>query len=612
MSEGWLRRVLRALLSKWSGAPLRLRILALVLPLTAGSVILTGVISYTIEVRQLTRNEEYLIENATTQMVSTVNEKFSAIFLQLVNLSNSAPVERLIANDYGARAPQEKYNDIIDVSNRMNTISETYSAMVDSVYFCNNAGTDINVFNNGVARSIGVDLGAMLRRYGGRDASSFWLNEHPDTVFATVPRRNVVTTFTVFGSAHSASSGLLLINLSGGYFSGALSNYEISQNGYLMMLGSGGAMYSEKVPKRYALTAAETANLSKKLRTSGKCSVLSAAQERLDLIYRPIAINGWLIVSVVPRSDVIAGAEKMKYYIALLMLAMLLVTSILGTVLAKTISTPIVFLSKQVKRFHAGELNISFGIRQNNEIGVLAKGLANLVSTVDRLISQVRKEQEMKTKLELLALQSQIKPHFLYNTLGSIRHLIDMGRQTEASGMCTALTKFYMLMIGKGGDIVTVREEIEHLEYYLTIQKMRYPNLDYSIDVDEDIRQVPVPRLTLQPLVENSVYHGIKNKAEGGMVLVTGKHEDGKIVLSVYDDGAGMSPRRLELLKEAVHGNKIEENPETFGMKNVNQRLRLFYKDRYALQIDSVEGVFTQVRLVIAPERNEGDRDENV
>ena len=166
-------------------------------------------------------------------------------------------------------------------------------------------------------------------------------------------------------------------------------------------------------------------------------------------------------------------------------------------------------------------MNVSFQVQTDNEIGVLAHGLSYLKIAVTELLAQVRREQEQKTKMQLLALQEQIMPHFLYNTIGSIRQLVNMGNSRMASDMCVELARFYRLGISGGKEIVTIKEELEHVASYLEIQKMRYGNdFEYEIDVAKELQSIRILKLSLQPLVENAIYHGIKTKDGIGRITL--------------------------------------------------------------------------------------------
>ena len=214
------------------------------------------------------------------------------------------------------------------------------------------------------------------------------------------------------------------------------------------------------------------------------------------------------------------------------------------------------------------------------------------------LMEEIKQERDLKRKAELSMLQEQIKPHFLYNSLYSIQQLCEIGENRQAAKMIGALSSFYRLGISGGNDIITIQTELEHVNHYLEIQKMRYSDLfDYIIDCDPVIYAYEIPKLVLQPLVENAIYHGIKQSHKKGFISITGGMDGSDIFLEVHDDGPGMSEEELEQLRmslsEDVMGGSI-------GLRNVNYRIKKTYGDGCGIQIYSERGVDTCVRICIA------------
>ena len=209
------------------------------------------------------------------------------------------------------------------------------------------------------------------------------------------------------------------------------------------------------------------------------------------------------------------------------------------------------------------------------------------------LLRQVRKEQRDLRKAELLVLQSQINPHFLYNTLDAITWLAESGEEETVVKMVDSLSGFFRSSLSKGKDVVTLAEDLHHVRSYLEIQKIRYQDiLDYKIEVPEEYGDISIPKITIQPLVENALYHGIKNKRGGGSIVITGRTEGDDLIIEVTDDGVGMDAERLVQVREGIN----EQTPGAkgvYGLDNVNERIRLYFGDRYGIVMESEEGVGT-------------------
>ena len=207
-----------------------------------------------------------------------------------------------------------------------------------------------------------------------------------------------------------------------------------------------------------------------------------------------------------------------------------------------------------------------------------------------------------KRQAQYLALQNQINPHFLYNTLDTIVWLIEGGDPDKAVNMVMSLSDFFRLVLSKGREYITIREEEMHIRSYLQIQQVRYRDiLDYEIDFDPALYQYKILKLTLQPLVENSLYHGIKYKRAKGSIRVTGRLLEGRIVLTVTDDGVGMEAGELENLISEI-GKPCKDTGKGFGLANVNERIRMNFGTEYGMTIQSAPGEGTTVTVTIPAE----------
>jgi two-component system, sensor histidine kinase YesM len=213
-------------------------------------------------------------------------------------------------------------------------------------------------------------------------------------------------------------------------------------------------------------------------------------------------------------------------------------------------------------------------------------------------------EQKAKQEFEFKLIQSQIKPHFLYNSLETILSLNKLERHEDAMQVTKSLASFYRLSLSKGNDIIKIYEEIQIIKDYLYIQKQRYSNyMDFSLDIDEEILDCYVPKLTLQPLVENSIYHGLKYKNNKGKLEIKGHLEGDKVVLIVCDDGVGISEEKINTL---LNNQSQIERKEDFGLGSVDRRIKLLYGNEFGLEIQSEFGSYTRVLVRIPVLRMKG------
>jgi two-component system sensor histidine kinase YesM len=233
-----------------------------------------------------------------------------------------------------------------------------------------------------------------------------------------------------------------------------------------------------------------------------------------------------------------------------------------------------------------------------------------MIGKINELLASKMREQENLQKAEFRALQAQINPHFLYNTLDTIVWMAEARKHEQVIEIVRALSSFFRIALSKGKDWISLRDEVEHTRSYLTIQKMRYRDiLDYQIEVDEAVLNSTILKLTLQPLVENALYHGIKNKRNGGTITVRVRaHDADHVRLEVEDDGIGFTSARLEQIVAAMLDETGEPKLKEagFGIENVDRRIKLYYGRQYGVTIQSTYQIGTRVALVI-PRTNTQD-----
>ena len=304
---------------------------------------------------------------------------------------------------------------------------------------------------------------------------------------------------------------------------------------------------------------------------------------------------GWKLISIAPLKSLTADTRKITLLIVYIGLLCLFFALLGAGMLSKLIVQPIVGLTKHMKKVKEDNLNIEFPVNTEDEIGMLASGFNGMIWRIQELLSNINMEQKKKREYELALIQAQIKPHFLYNTLDVIYTLSEMGRGRDVQRTTKALADFYRVALSKGREMISIEEEIRNVKDYLSIQRIRYSDVfNYEMDIANEILSGLIPKLTLQPLVENAIYHGLKTKGSFGLLRVTGEIADGKIKLTVTDDGVGMPPDKLLSLQHMIGSS---DQAEGYGLRNVNNRIKLYYGEEYGIQLASDIGKGTEVTL---------------
>ncbi len=286
--------------------------------------------------------------------------------------------------------------------------------------------------------------------------------------------------------------------------------------------------------------------------------------------------------------------------------------------LQRSIREPIEQLEQVTSDLAGGHLEARAKPTDTEELRDLTASVNRMADRIQELIRQNRMEQENLKKAELRTLQAQVNPHFLYNTLDTILWQAEEENNQEVIHLTQSLSDFFRISLSSGKDWIPVKQELRHLSGYLAIQKVRYRDvLNYEINVDDLLYDHTILKLVLQPLVENAIYHGIKERRGGGKIIVSGHEENGMMVFSVADNGTGMSPERLSALRRSLaEGTDIPHAPEFpghngsgFGLRNVDQRIRLYYGQSEGLWIESGKQgtkVTFRVPLIVKEEIQDG------
>ena len=310
--------------------------------------------------------------------------------------------------------------------------------------------------------------------------------------------------------------------------------------------------------------------------------------------------SGWRVVGVMPRSEFSDSVRPVYAALGIGIGVGLLLVILFSIRISASVTRPVSKLSELMETVEEGDFSVRFNSEYRDEIGVLGQSFNHMLERIDGLIRELYEEKQVRLEAQLKSLQEQIKPHFLYNTLDTISWLARKYDAQEVVDIIDALTNMFRLGLSKGRDYITLKEERTHVANYLYIQKWRYSDkMNYEIDIPEEYDDLLVPKLILQPLVENAIYHGIKSKRGGGTIRIYGVENDGWLNLCVEDDGAGIEEGHLEQIRIQLENPELDRSQIGFGMFYIAERVRLYYGEGSGVKIDSVEGEFTRVTLVI-------------
>ncbi|GLC31109.1 cache domain-containing sensor histidine kinase [Clostridium omnivorum] len=319
--------------------------------------------------------------------------------------------------------------------------------------------------------------------------------------------------------------------------------------------------------------------------------------DRRLVTVKTVNYTGWKIVGISYMDELVAAKRDIYNYVWFIVITGIIFIIAIFSVISAKISQPIKELEKSMKLVEEGNFDINIDVRGEDEVVELSRTFNIMVSRIRELMDQILVEQEAKRKSDLNALQAQINPHFLYNTLDSIVWMAENGKSQDVITMVTALARLFRISISKGKDIISVEQELEHARNYMIIQKIRYKNkFSFEINADKEALTRKTLKLILQPIIENSIYHGIEYMVDEGLIKINVRTTEDKLIYEISDNGLGM---KQEVLENILSFKSKNTGGSGVGVKNVHERIQLSYGKEYGLAIESELEEGTTVTITI-------------
>jgi two-component system sensor histidine kinase YesM len=539
--------------------------------------------------------ELVLIKNNLQTLVSTI-EDYSKILASDYRLQNVLYNDLLLNDEFNASKPVEGLNNL----SMKKTLSETISNIVEpntkikavSILTSNHRWVDVGFADNAYAsRIFGDGYGADDRFYLPIWTSLIkfgFLYEGEDSVFAVSK--------TVIHKDTGKTIGRIFLYVKETTIA---SIYEEGENkgGEFYIVDSAGRIISSQNKAMLYRDFKEAVSIS--IPENGKDTTFtqgSGSQEMLIFTHRFEPLK-WTIVSAIPMNNISSERKEINQLIIGIGAACLLLALIVSFLLSRSITRPIFQLAKTMREIRTGKMQVRSAYQSKDEIGYLSEGFNNLMDRIEALMAENVEKQRTKAEIEFKLLQSQVKPHFLYNTVETIISLIKLGLGKQAIQAAQYMANFYKISLSKGNDIISIGEEMRLTESYLEIQQLRYVEyMEYTMEIDNEILTYSIPKLTLQPIVENAIYHGLKLKKEKGIIRITGRRCGNNVEIEIYDNGAGMHKNQT---KAIMTESSVFDETGGFGIRSVSNRIRMLYGERYGLQVESEYGVYTKIIIVL-------------
>lgn len=387
--------------------------------------------------------------------------------------------------------------------------------------------------------------------------------------------------------------GVILIDMKLDIIKSVIENVKPAKTGFVYIVDSTGEIvYSPVNDIVYRIKGEWIENSSEKI------LIKRIKESNYEIIHKNSAYTGWRTVEVFPLNESLKVINSLAYYSILIAIITLIIAEMLAIFFTSSIVKPISKLKKLMKKTQEGNFDVVFNSKYNDEIGELGNAFNNMVKEIKNLIDLVQIEGKKKRKAEISILHAQIKPHFIYNTLDTIQWMAKEHDAQDIVDIVSSLTNLLRIGLSAGAEIIKISQEIKHVESYLLIQKIRYEDkLNYEIDINEEILDFDVIKLILQPLVENAIYHGIKEKRGSGYIKINGKIKNQRIYFTIEDNGIGIKSERLLEINEMLKGQNTSSSVVGYGIFNVNEKIKLTYGDEFGLEYHSIYGEGTTVVL---------------
>jgi len=362
--------------------------------------------------------------------------------------------------------------------------------------------------------------------------------------------------------------------------------YIVDRNGYVIVDSKTGG-YSESECSNILKSIDRAGSGSSEIRSDGRNLVINQ-----NSLYTAC----WQLVSVYDQSILNKDANSISRKIIMVLLVSFVAVILIANFISNSVTKPLRKLTRLMNRAEENNLDISYNIKYNDEIADLCRTFNSMMKRINELVLRIQKEEKLKREEELKALQAQINPHFLYNTLDTIYWLAKMEKKDEIAELVGDLGGFFRLSLNNGNEITTLWNEVEHVKKYLSIQKVRYKDkFNYSIHIDENLYKARIPKLILQPIVENSLVHGFKSINYKGMIEISANACGENTVIKIRDNGRGLERDIMEKLRS---GGTASDNTG-YALNNVMERIKLHVGTQYGMEICSTHGESTTVTITL-------------
>ena len=554
--------------------------------------LLVGMVGLVFSFREARKN----VAQRTSQTVTQISQTLD-IYMEDLDKLVYVLADEIAASDLSAGEASE----IGRVRSSMQNVMDNYDEIAGILY----AYSDDSYISTGMTR---ISRDSFYKESWYRTALEDINSLHR---ISTVTGRNITTVvgysvddiFSVVKAVYDKKTGhvlgVLLIDIGHDIIASAIRDSQIGNEGFVFVLDE--ADHMVYTPINDVVYRIDPKWLSDEDRTLS----VKTGKGRYYVRFKTSQRTGWKTVSVISYDALMADIDRMIAIYAAMLVATLVLVQYLSLRLSDNITRPIKSLRDLMRKTEEGNLSLRFESTSKDEINDLGLSFNHMLKRIEQLLERVRQEEDQKRKAELKIVQEQFKPHFLYNTLDTINWMAREHGARDIVGLVDALTNVFRISLSHGKDYITIREEVSYISNYLYVQKTRYEDkLIFEVNADEECMTTMVPKLILQPLLENAIYHGIKLKRGTGHIAVDVHRRGDMICMAVSDDGKGMDESTRDSLRKLLQtgqgsGEVNPDDNQSFGLYYVRERLQLRYGDNYRVDVESTVDIGTTISIYI-------------
>ncbi|MBO7744464.1 sensor histidine kinase [Paenibacillus sp. MWE-103] len=538
---------------------------------------------------------EEQVSKVASLTITQVSDKLNLFFKKLDDSSMMVLNSKLIQEVLEQKSDTTPYE--------LNEMVKNSKELLTSIMINSSEILDIYIFD--VKRNNSVFSGDSLMSVPDQWDSDWYeaiLKANGNTVWFGISQTSYLKKtemgFPVFGLGRAIRSwetgeiiGVMFYEIMADLLIDELDRVQFGDTGYIYVTNDENRYFYHPDPAEYG--QASRIELTEKMRDSN-------SDKKKTLVIPEKLDNGWHVVGVVPLKELTADSASIRNFTLWIALGAIVLAIGMGVFGIRIIGNPLVNLSRLMKKGEAGDLTVRSGHIGRNEIGQLGRSFNKMIGQIALLIERISKEESEKKKAEIRALRYQINPHFLYNTLNSIRWMAKLNRTNDVDNAVTTLVQLLEGSLERGGVFGTIGGELELLEKYMIIQEYRYENkIELYTDCPEELLDVPIPRMLLQPIVENAIFHGIAPKEEKGTIAIRVRQRGEDLLIRIQDDGVGMDK---ELISQLLISSKerTTKGMTSIGLRHVDQTIKLYYGNAYGVKVASAEGEGTSVLITFS------------